>query len=231
MNTLTLTGMADADGQLLADLKARGRKLAPLAVIVLAHALLFYLLQSGMLRKVAHAALPEVINISFIAPPQPKPSAPPAPKTVQVAHPAPSITPPPLPLLAAAPTEPTITLPQPAAQPAPAAAVSAPVAAAPAPAPAPVVPRNVSSVEYIRAPQPVYPTISRRLGESGTVVLRILISERGLAEQVSVQKTSGFVNLDEAGRQAALRALFKPLLIDGKPVPVYATVALNFELS
>jgi len=97
--------------------------------------------------------------------------------------------------------------------------------------PVPATPRTVTSVEYIRAPQPVYPTISRRLGESGTVVLRILINEKGLAEQVIVQKSSGSANLDEAGRQAALRALFKPLLVDGKPVSVFVIVPLNFELS
>jgi protein TonB len=62
------------------------------------------------------------------------------------------------------------------------------------------------------------------------VVLRILIGETGQPEQVTVQKSSGFANLDEAGRQAALRALFKPHMEDGKPVAVFVLVPLNFQL-
>jgi protein TonB len=83
----------------------------------------------------------------------------------------------------------------------------------------------------VRAPAPVYPSISKRLGETGVVMLRVLISEKGLAEQAQIHKSSGYSNLDEAGRQAALRAVFKPYLEDGKAVPVYVLVPINFSLS
>ncbi|UMR31467.1 energy transducer TonB [Massilia sp. MB5] len=89
----------------------------------------------------------------------------------------------------------------------------------------------MTGVEYVRAPQPVYPSISRRMGESGVVTLRVLISEKGLPEQATIQKSSGSSNLDEAGRQAAMRSLFKPFMEDGKPVPVYVLVPINFQLS
>ena len=140
---------------------------------------------------------------------------------------------PPLPLIAVAPSEPTITPPQPTraeAAPVATAAPTAPAAPSPTP-PAPSTPRTVSSVEYIKAPQLIYPNLSRRLGESGTVVLRILINEKGLPEQILVQKSTGYSNLDEAGRQAAQRALFKPMIENGKPVPVYVLVPLTFQLS
>lgn len=233
MNTMTMT--IPGPGRVLRiALKEKCARLGPLAAIVLLHLVLFYMLQSGLLRKVAHAALPEVINISFIAPPPPlKPSPPAPPKTVQLAHRAPAIVPP-LPVLTRAPAEPAITVPQvQAAEAAPSLAAAAPAPATPAaqPAPAPAVPHTVSSVEYIRPPQPVYPAMSRRLGETGTVVLRILIGEKGQPEQVLVQKSSGSSSLDEAGRQAALRALFKPHLEDGKPVAVFVLVPLNFQLS
>jgi len=233
MNTMTMSMTpANQPGlarELLDALKARSAKLGPLAAIVLLHMVLFYLLQSGLLRKVAHAALPEVINISFVSmstPPKPAPT----PKTVPVAHQAPAIAPP-VPV-AVRSAEPAITLPQAqVADAAPTVAPATPIAAAPAVVVAPATPRTVSSVEYIRPPQPVYPAISRRLGETGVVVLRILIGEKGLPEQVLVQKSSGSANLDEAGRQAALRALFKPHMEDGKPVAVFALVPLNFQLS
>lgn len=236
MNTMTMTPRTEPGlvQQLLSTLKARRGQITPLASIIAIHLVLFYMLQSGLLHKVMHVAMPQVINVSFVAPPAPPKTPPAPPKTVQIAHKAPTITPPPLPLLAVAPIEPTITPPQPPAPAAPATqavATTAPVAvSAPAPTP-PAAPRTVSDVEYLRAPQPVYPNISRRLGESGTVVLRILIGEKGLPEQVLVQKSSGFSNLDEAGRQAAMRALFKPHLEDGKPVAVYVIVPLNFQLS
>ncbi len=102
--------------------------------------------------------------------------------------------------------------------------------AAVTPAAAPSAPKTVTGVEYLRAPQPVYPNISRRLGETGVVMLRVLIGEKGLPEQVSVHKSSGSSNLDEAGRQAALRALYKPYLEDGKPVSVYVLVPINFQM-
>lgn len=218
--------------QLMAALAARRGQIGRLASIVAIHLLLFYLLQSGMLRQVMHAALPEVINISFIAPPAPpappKPSAPVAPKMVQVAmHQPVAVIPPPL-VVTLAPTVPTITLPQAQA----AEAAPAPLMAPPAPqALAPSTPRTVSGVEYIRPPQPVYPSNSRRLGESGVVLLRILIDEKGQPEQVTVQKSSGFPNLDEAGCRAARHALFKPHLEDGKPVAVFVIVPLNFQLA
>jgi protein TonB len=233
MNTMTMT--IPGPGRVFrVALKEKCARLGPLAAIVLLHLVLFYMLQSGLLHKVAHAALPEVINISFIAPPFPLKPSPPAPlKTVRLAHRAPAIVPP-LPVSTRAPAEPAITVPPAqAAEAVPSLAAAAPAPAAPAaqPAPTPAVPHTVSSVEYIRPPQPVYPAMSRRLGETGTVVLRILIGEKGQPEQVLVQKSSGSSSLDEAGRQAALRALFKPHFEDGKPVAVFVLVPLNFQLS
>ncbi|WP_295991051.1 energy transducer TonB [Rugamonas sp.] len=202
------------------------RKLAPLAAIVVVHLILFYLLQTGMLSKVVHAALPRVVEISFVTPP--KPVAP--PKTVPVVRHSASVTPPPLPLLAIPQIEPTITPPPPQAAHAadtPLAAVATPTVA-PAP-PSPATPKLVSGVEYLRPPQPNYPQRSRRMGEAGTVILRVLINERGQAEQVLVEKSSGYDALDDEGRSAVQRTLFKPRLEDGKPVAVYALVPINFQ--
>jgi protein TonB len=227
MNTLAYRPAATLSGD---DFQRRGRKLAPLAAIVVGHAVVFYLAYSGMLRSVTHDILPQVINVTFVAAPEPL-KAPPPPKTVPLVQPKQTFVPP-LPQVNIVQTEPTITLPPPqprASEPAP--AVAAPVAQAAPPAPPqPAAPKTVSGVEYIRAPQPNYPSISRRMGETGVVTLRVLIGEKGTAEQVVVQKSSGSNNLDEAGRQAVLRALFKPHVEDGKAIPVYALVPINFQL-
>ncbi len=213
--------------------KKRG-KFVPLTLILVLHIAAFYGIQSGLLSRVVSAAMPVITTVSIVAPPAPpKPPAPSIPRTVELSAPVPRAEIPPLPLIAVAPTEPTITPPQPSRAETVPAATSAPVAtASPAPSPpAPPTPRTVSSVEYIKAPQLVYPNLSRRLGESGTVVLRILINEKGLPEQILVHKSTGYSNLDEAGRQAAMRALFKPMIENGKPVPVYVLVPLTFQLS
>ncbi|CAM3022465.1 energy transducer TonB [Janthinobacterium lividum] len=220
--------------QQFADFDKKRNKFAPLMAIVVLHIAGFYAIQSGLLSRVVTAAMPTITTISIIAPPAPpKPPAPSVPKTVELSAPVPRAVIPPLPLIAVAPSEPTITPPQPTraeAAPVATAAPTAPSTPSPTP-PAPSTPRTVSSVEYIKAPQLIYPNLSRRLGESGTVVLRILINEKGLPEQILIQKSTGYNNLDEAGRQAAQRALFKPMIENGKPVPVYVLVPLTFQLS
>ncbi|TFW23410.1 energy transducer TonB [Duganella callida] len=240
MNTLSYDRMAETlsvDGagmawQIKRFWKVRGRKLTPMLAIVLGHAVAFYLIYSGMLRQVTHAILPQVVTVSFVAAPEPIKPAPPPPRTVPVVQPLPTFVPP-MPQVNIVQTEPTITLPPPSprnVEPVPTNAAPATASVAPPAPAAAAAPKTVSGVEYIRAPQPVYPGISRRMGETGVVMLRVLIGEKGTAEQVTVQKSSGSANLDEAGRQAVLRALYKPHVEDGKAIPVYALVPINFQL-
>jgi len=206
-------------------------KLTKIAVVVALHAALGYAFVNGTMHRLVES-IPEVVNVTFVAPPPPPPPAS-QPKTVEVAQKAPSIAPPQLPVLPVV-VENTITPPPApvrASEPAPAPVVVAPVASAPAAPPAPAGPRVISAVEYIRAPQPVYPSSSRRMGEQGLVTLRVLVNEKGYAEQASIQKSSGFSNLDEAGRMAVMRALFKPYIEDGKAQPVYVVVPINFQMS
>lgn len=210
---------------------AGSAKLTKIAVVVALHAALAYAVVNGTMHRLVDR-LPEVVNVTFVAPPPPPPAS--QPKTVEVAPKAPSITPPPLPMLPIV-IENTITQPPSQARVAEAAPVvpvaAAPVAAAAAAPAAPAGPRVISAVEYIRAPQPVYPSVSRRMGETGVVTLRVLVNEKGYAEQASVQKSSGSSNLDEAGRAAVMRALFKPYVEDGKAQPVYVVVPINFQMS
>ncbi len=206
-------------------------KLTKVAVVVALHAALGYAFVNGTMHRLVES-IPEVVNVTFVAPPPPPPAVS-QPKTVEVARKAPSIAPPPLPVLPVV-VENTIT-PPPApvrvSEPSPAPVVVAPVASAPAAPAAPAGPGVISAVEYIRAPQPVYPSSSRRMGEQGVVTLRVLVNEKGYAEQASIQKSSGSSNLDEAGRAAVMRALFKPYVEDGKAQPVYVVVPINFQMS
>ena len=202
-----------------------------LGPIILIHAAALYALQFGMARPTTvHVSAPKEVFASFITPDPVQPMPQPAkPKAVPLTR-----TPP------IAPTRPTAPAPSPTPAPnaiaVPAAAVAPaqpPVAAAPpAPpvAPAPAQPKTISGVEYLQAPQPEYPSLSRRMGEEGKAVLRVLVNEKGRAEHIELQKSSGSPRLDDAARQAIARALFKPYLEDGRAIAVYAIVPITFQL-
>ena len=188
-------------------------KSGKIALIVGLHLVGFWAMQNSMVTDTVKK-LPQVVDVTFVTPPAP-PAPPAPPKVVEVAiKPPPVFTPviPQLPIV----IENTITVPPAPVKPAEPAPMVAAAPAPPAPPvaapPAPASPKLVTGVEYVRQPQPVYPSISRRLGETGVVTLRVLVSEKGTPEQATVQKTSGSQNLDEAGRQAALRSLFKPYM-------------------
>lgn len=208
-----------------------------LALIICAHAAVFLALRSTPSTQPAQSA-PKEIFASFIVrtpitqPDLPKPAEPPKKQVPPVAKktvkPAPVKTPTPKAITAPpAPTPEPET--EPVAEPVAAAAPSAPTVAA-TPTPAPAQPKTVSGVEYIQAPQPDYPPISKRMGEQGKVLLRILVNQRGRPERVDIQRSSGSARLDEAARQAAMRAVFKPHRENGQPVAVYALVPINFSL-
>ena len=234
MNTLTFPSYVSF--QDTSNSAARLKKrFGPLAAVAGLHLVLFYGIYSGMASRIIEKAVPKAVYVEFVTPSEPSPPVEtPVPKTVQLTPP-PLVVPPVVPVVIQPPVQNAITLPppQPVAAEKPAApavvAVTAPAAAAAAQPPGP---RTLSSgVEYIEAPQPVYPNMSKRLGEQGKVILRVLVDEKGKANQVVVQTSSGFARLDEAGRQAALRAHFKPYIEDGRPVAVYVIVPLNFALS
>ena len=229
MSAMTFSSGTDLDSTSLEKLRA---KFGPLAMVLAAHALLFYFIYSGMLTRMVDAAIPQAVLVTFVAPPPPSKAATPpaAPKTVAVVQAKPPELPSvPVPQIQLTPPPNTVSVTQ-----APPAAEKAPVAAVAVAAPAPVssTPKTITSgIEYILPPQTVYPQMSKRMGEQGKVVLRILVGENGKPDQVQVQTSSGFSRLDEAGRQAGLRVLFKPHLEDGRAVPVYVILPLNFQLT
>jgi periplasmic protein TonB len=91
-------------------------------------------------------------------------------------------------------------------------------------------PVEVSTVEYVRPPEPRYPPASRAAREEGLVVLRVLVDERGRAQEVSVLKSSGHVRLDDAARAAVRRALFKPYFERGVARAAVVTVPIEFAV-
>lgn len=92
-------------------------------------------------------------------------------------------------------------------------------------------PKAVSTVEYVREPIPRYPPQSRKLREQGLVMLRVIIDERGAASQVDIEHSSGYARLDQAAREAVLRASFRPYNEGGIPQPAQVLIPIEFSLS
>lgn len=185
------------------------------------------------------------IYASVINEPVPAPTPAPAPEVSTAPTPPPpvaTVTPPPVAAVApVARTKPvakpkiaqhslaTVATPDKPSSTAISAPAAAPVVAA-MPAPPPQPKTITRGVEYLREPQPEYPDSAREEGHEGTVILRVLVDEHGKPGAVDVVRSSGFGNLDEAGRTAARGALFKPYLEDGHAVSVYVIVPLRFQL-
>lgn len=197
-----------------------------LAVVVGFHICLIWALQHGLAQKVMNIAK-KPIDAKLIEEAKPKeappPPPPPPPKTKRP-PPPPEFVPPP-----------EISLP-----PAPAATnaiaaitrVTAPPAAEPPPAaPAPHVPAVVAPVVSAGScEKPEYPPASRRLEETGTVVLRFLIAEGGQVLESKVESSSGSPRLDEAARAALSRCKFRPGTVDGAPQRSWASLKYTWRL-
>jgi protein TonB len=219
--------LSSSSATMPAAMRQLTRRFGPLAAIIALHIAFFYALQSGLLRQAAQV-LPQEVFASFIAAePAPKIEMPKAAAPTPVQAPAPKHSTPVKTPVAAASNTPAPAAP--AAAPSPVAAASE-AAAAPAAPSVPAMPKTVSGVEYIQAPQPEYPPLAKRNGEQGKVMLRVLVNERGRPERVEIAQSSGSPRLDEAARQAAMRALFKPHLEDGRAIAVFAMVPINFSL-
>ncbi|MBI2742251.1 MAG: energy transducer TonB [Rhodospirillales bacterium] len=94
---------------------------------------------------------------------------------------------------------------------------------------APAAPRTVSASQlgYLVPPNPIYPARSRKVGEQGAVMIRVLVDVVGRPSQVSLQTSSGHPAL----RVSAVRAAqFRPYAEGGLPQAVWVLVPINFVL-
>lgn len=218
------------------------RRLAVVGSVVGFHVLAVWALQSGLLRRAVELVIPVEVMAELIelpqpqvtpeppapAPPAPKPPppkprpAPPPPRPLPVATPSPAPAP-----IQAAPPEPVVPAP-----PAPVVAAPAPAPAPPAPpAPAPVVIPPSSDADYLSNPKPAYPSLSKRMGEQGRVLVRAFVDTKGMPSRVEVARSSGFERLDKTAVDTVLRWRFVPGKRGGEPVAMWVEVPIVFELN
>ena len=216
--------------------------------VVLLHIGALWALQSGLLLRAVQIILPAEILSEFIEPPAPK-IVPPPPRSPAPPVPAlqpvvktkvPTLLPTPQPV-AMPDTTPSPNAPVGVATPhPPAPPIAAPVAQTPepapepAPAPAPPAPPKVelpsSDADYLQNPKPAYPPISKRLGEQGKVLVRVLIGVEGNAQKAEIKQTSGFERLDQSAMATVLRWRYTPGRRAGVPEAMWFNVPVNFVL-
>ena len=75
-----------------------------------------------------------------------------------------------------------------------------------------------------------YPSFSKRSGEQGTVVVRLIIDETGSVEDVALLQSSSFPRLDRAASEIGRRYRFKPYLVNGSPQRISTNLLIKFNL-
>ena len=217
--------------------------------VVLFHVAALWALHTGLLQRVVEVVVP-IMAISQAEPPPPPPKppepvkppeppkTPPPPKPLQPVltppttpqPPAPTTPEPPAVLSAptAAPTAPAV----PAAAPAPPAPPTppSPPPAAPAPPPPAKVELPTSKADYLHNPPPDYPRMSKRLGEQGRVVVKVLIGEDGRPQKAELFTSSGFERLDKSAMEAAMRWRYVPGKRGGVAEAMWYQVPIQFTL-
>jgi protein TonB len=83
---------------------------------------------------------------------------------------------------------------------------------------------------YLNNPAPPYPPRSRRLGEEGRVVLRVLVSQEGLAQQVELDTSSGSSRLDESALDTVRKWRFIPASRGGEAIESWVLIPILFRL-
>lgn len=212
--------------------------------VVLFHVAALWALQTGLIRKAAEVVIPVEILSQLIEPPKPAepPPPPPPPPPTPPKREITKTPPPPRPQAIRTPVPPPPNAPtgsvEPPPPPAPIAAPAPPEPPAPAPAPpAPPAPKLVEvsqgQIQYIREPRVVYPAMSKRMGETGTVIIALYFNANGIPKRAEISKSSGYDRLDQAARDAALSSQVTPIRqAGGNDATVYMFRApFNFTLS
>jgi protein TonB len=79
--------------------------------------------------------------------------------------------------------------------------------------------------------RPVYPRLSRRRGEEGTVTLSVDVTASGRADRVEIIRSSGHPRLDQAACRAVRDASFTPAQHLGRAVDSSVELSFTFTLT
>lgn len=199
---------------------------ATVAVVLAVHISLLWVAQSELAELPASDESGQVVMADVV-------SDIPKPSPVSPSKPLPQSTPTPTPSKAVSKAD-TLAVNQSSqsqeSAPAAAAAAAASPSTSTGKAGSPSLVEPSADADYLKNPPPGYPRISRRMGEQGTVVVRVFINTQGLPEKPEVRTSSGFVRLDQAALDAVQRWRFVPGRRNGTPEPMWFNIPVRFVL-
>ncbi|KKL03181.1 hypothetical protein SD53_01855 [Rheinheimera mesophila] len=104
-------------------------------------------------------------------------------------------------------------------------------AAAKAVEPEPAATPPVASANKALNKAPLYPMLSRRLKEQGTVYVEVLVLKNGKVGQLKLKQSSGFARLDQAALNAVRGWTYQPALKLGQPIDFWFVQPVVFNLN
>lgn len=84
--------------------------------------------------------------------------------------------------------------------------------------------------EYLENPAPPYPSMSRRKGEQGRVVLRVHVGASGMANELLLASSSGYPRLDDSALTTVRNWRFLPARQGNQPVDAWILIPVVFTL-
>ena len=100
----------------------------------------------------------------------------------------------------------------------------------PEPEPEPEPVKVKKPARLVKSARPDYPQTARKQGWEGTVVLRITIGTGGDVENVKIQESSGFSELDESAAQSVKTWQFDPAKLGDDPISSAVDLPVTFDL-
>jgi TonB family protein len=79
--------------------------------------------------------------------------------------------------------------------------------------------------------KPRYPDAARRQGIEGTVIIKAYVTEQGRVEQVQVEQSAGYKDLDQAAVEAVGRWRFQPARWGRQPIAMWVSIPVRFVLN
>lgn len=95
---------------------------------------------------------------------------------------------------------------------------------------APITPPQMDA-NPLNNPAPAYPSLSRRLGEQGIVLLEILILTDGSVGDIRIKESSGHKRLDDTATKAVKRWRYMPARRGDTPIEYWYLQPVEFSLN
>jgi TonB family protein len=88
---------------------------------------------------------------------------------------------------------------------------------------------DIQQSKLIYKVEPIYPAEAKAEGIEGTVVLQVTLNEEGLVSGI-IATPGNYQMLEDAAIEAVRQWKYSPTLLNGEPIPVFATVTVMFRL-